>query len=103
MEKAVDCLRIITTGNDANKRALVEIPIALRGLMRLLAEPKAVCTVACCHCDVDTICQHVAYGRTNVTPHPHLRTVQCHATHAHTTLSVRCRQLFMTGFVLFRW
>ncbi len=41
-EKAVDCLRIITTGNDANKRALVEIPIALPGLMRLLLEPKAV-------------------------------------------------------------
>lgn len=45
MEKAVDCLRIITTGNDANKRALVDIPIALPGLMRLLAEPKAV---RCC-------------------------------------------------------
>jgi hypothetical protein len=46
VEKAVDCLRIITTGNDANKRALVEIPIALPGLMRLLAEPKAVCAIA---------------------------------------------------------
>lgn len=42
VEKAVDCLRIITTGNDANKRALVEIPIALKGLMRLLLQPKAV-------------------------------------------------------------
>lgn len=50
VEKAVDCLRIITTGNDANKRALVEIPIALPGLMRLLAEPKAVRAVSCRHC-----------------------------------------------------
>ena len=42
VEKAVDCLRIITTGNDANKRALVDIPIALPGLTRLLSQPKAV-------------------------------------------------------------
>lgn len=43
VEKAVDCLRIITTGNDVNKRALVEIPIALPALVRLLEQPQKVC------------------------------------------------------------
>ena len=38
MEKAVDCLRIVTTGNDANKRALVEIPIAVPALVALLSD-----------------------------------------------------------------
>lgn len=42
VEKAVDCLRIITTGNDVNKRALVEIPIALPALIRLLEQPQKV-------------------------------------------------------------
>ena len=56
MEKAVDCLRIITTGNDANKRALVEIPIALPGLMRLLADPKAVRVAGCRWCLLSLAC-----------------------------------------------
>jgi hypothetical protein len=56
VEKAVDCLRIITTGNDANKRALVEIPIALPGLMRLLADPKAVCAAVCRWCLLQLAC-----------------------------------------------
>mmetsp|Transcript_14126 Transcript_14126/g.42637 ORF Transcript_14126/g.42637 Transcript_14126/m.42637 type:complete len:847 (+) Transcript_14126:158-2698(+) len=44
VEKAVDCLRIVTTGNDVNKRALVDIPIALPALIRLLEQPqKVVC------------------------------------------------------------
>ncbi len=38
VEKAVDCLRIVTTGNDANKRALVEIPIAVPALVALLSD-----------------------------------------------------------------
>ena len=38
IEKAVDCLRIVTTGNDANKRALVEIPIAVPALVALLSD-----------------------------------------------------------------
>ncbi len=38
VEKAVDCLRIVTTGNDANKRALVEIPIAVPALVSLLSD-----------------------------------------------------------------
>ena len=46
MEKAVDCLRIVTTGNDANKRALVEIPIAVPALVSLLSDdPSQVCWV----------------------------------------------------------
>lgn len=56
VEKAVDCLRIITTGNDANKRALVEIPIALPGLMRLLADPKAVRVAGCRWCLLSLAC-----------------------------------------------
>ena len=44
VEKAVDCLRIVTTGNDANKRALVEIPIAVPALVALLSDdPTQVC------------------------------------------------------------
>ena len=62
MEKAVDCLRIITTGNDANKRALVEIPIALPGLMRLLADPKAVHADPCCRCQLPLACWQMCTG-----------------------------------------
>ena len=40
VEKAVDCLRIVTTGNNINKRALVDIPIALPALIRLLEQPQ---------------------------------------------------------------
>lgn len=51
IEKAVDCLRIVTTGSDVNKRALVEISIAVPTLVGLLsgdpskARPKP--SVAC--------------------------------------------------------
>ena len=38
IEKAVDCLRIVTTGSDANKRALVEITIAVPTLVNLLSD-----------------------------------------------------------------
>ncbi len=34
--KAVDCLRILTTGNEANKAALFGIPSALSSLIRLM-------------------------------------------------------------------
>lgn len=34
--KAVDCLRILTTGNEANKAALFAIPSALSSLGRLM-------------------------------------------------------------------
>lgn len=34
--KAVDCLRILTTGNEPNKAALFGIPSALSSLVRLM-------------------------------------------------------------------
>lgn len=34
--KAVDCLRILTTGNEANKAALFSTPSALSSLVRLM-------------------------------------------------------------------
>ena len=50
VEKAVDCLRIVTTGNDANKRALVEIPIAVPALVALLSDdPTQVCSCRLCN------------------------------------------------------
>ena len=36
VEKAVDCLRILTTGNDANKVSLFSIPAAMPALVRLM-------------------------------------------------------------------
>ena len=49
IEKAVDCLRIVTTGNDANKRALVEIPIAVPALVALLSDdPSQVSRMVSC-------------------------------------------------------
>ena len=36
VEKAVDCLRILTTGNDANKVSLFSIPAAMPSLVRLM-------------------------------------------------------------------
>ena len=40
MGKAVDSLRILTTGNDPNKVALVGIPSSLASLVRLMAPDK---------------------------------------------------------------
>ena len=37
LEKAVDCLRILTTGNDSNKVALFTIPAGVPSLVRLLS------------------------------------------------------------------
>lgn len=34
--KAIDCLRILTTGNDGNKVALFTIPSSLSSIVRLL-------------------------------------------------------------------
>ena len=44
VEKAVDCLRILTTGNDANKIALFTIPAAVPALVKLMSplQPDAV-------------------------------------------------------------
>ena len=41
-EKAVDCLRILTTGNDANKVALFSIPAAMPALVRLMGSADQV-------------------------------------------------------------
>ena len=35
-EKAVDCLRILTTGNDLNQLALFSIPAGVRNLVRIM-------------------------------------------------------------------
>jgi hypothetical protein len=35
-EKAVDCLRILTTGNERNQLALYNIPVAIRALVRIM-------------------------------------------------------------------
>ena len=40
MGKAVDSLRILTTGNDPNKLALVGIPSSLASLVRLMDPDK---------------------------------------------------------------
>ncbi len=40
MGKCVDCLRILTTGNEANKAALFAIPSALPALVRLMDSDK---------------------------------------------------------------
>ena len=37
LEKTVDCLRILTTGNDSNKVALFTIPAGVPSLVRLLS------------------------------------------------------------------
>ena len=37
LEKAVDCLRILTTSNDSNKVALFTIPAGVPALVRLLS------------------------------------------------------------------
>lgn len=45
VEKTVDCLRIITTGNNRNKLALFSIPAGVRRLISIMAanKPSAVC------------------------------------------------------------
>ena len=40
MGKCVDCLRILTTGNEANKAALFSIPSSLPALVRLMDSDK---------------------------------------------------------------
>ena len=44
IEKAVDCLRILTTGNEPNKIALFTIPAAVPALVKLMSpsQPDAV-------------------------------------------------------------
>ena len=44
VEKAVDCLRILTTGNEANKVSLFTIPAAVPALVKLMGptQPDAV-------------------------------------------------------------
>ena len=41
MEKAVDCLRILTTGNDMNKLSLFSIPVGVRSLVRIMTTHEA--------------------------------------------------------------
>ena len=45
VERAVDCLRILTAGHDANKVAVLAIPAALPALVRLLSRPDAMTSV----------------------------------------------------------
>lgn len=40
-EKAVDCLRVLTTADDVNKLSLFSIPAGVRGLIRILSEHSA--------------------------------------------------------------
>jgi len=36
-EKAVDCLRILTTGNEQNQTALYGIPVGIRTLVQIMS------------------------------------------------------------------
>ena len=55
MGKAVDSLRILTTGNDPNKVALVGIPSSLASLVRLM-DPDKPNVRAQAHCSPAKIC-----------------------------------------------
>lgn len=48
--KAVDCLRILTTGNEANKAALFSIPSSLSALVRLMDNDKPLASPLCWSC-----------------------------------------------------
>lgn len=45
VEKTVDCLRILTTGNERNKLALYSIPAGVKRLISIMTanKPSAVC------------------------------------------------------------
>lgn len=54
-EKAVDCLRILTTGNERNQLALYSIPVGIRALVHIMttSSPSSVRHLA------DSLCNHL--------------------------------------------
>jgi hypothetical protein len=58
--KAIDCLRILTTGNDANKAALYGIPSSMSSLVSLLSNDQPMVSKA----------YWMPYARADVLAHP---------------------------------